>query len=520
MSKKTKIYPSSVIVFILLLFSLSFNPASGQKKSQEEVIVTAIEVPVRVFHKGQAVKGLTKSDFEIYENGIRQEITAFEVVSRKISFLGEIPEIKARPKKRFFILIFNIFDFTEAVGEGIDDFFQNYFTKGDSLLVITEDRMLDMKKGENLSETIENLKQTLKKYKIISTHNILKTFRDLRYEADRLLRHLRGEQAAGIMSTFPALAEFFDHYQRVCNDYRRQFLIPDVDAYQTMLRRIKQMEGEKWAICFQQREIFPQLKNASRLDNEIRKWIDSQIEPQEQVKARMVQAKQREMQRSLGISENLPSERLRQLFMEANITFHLILSRSFRSSPSQDFELKEVGQDYEDCFRKISSATGGLTYFSNKVTEALREAAETEDYYYLLVYSPQDKSEKARDIEVKVDKPEVDTIYLQHIPEFKVPPITITDFKTDKKTIKFSLINYEMTKVDGKLRGIADVKITLFDEASKKVFDQGKTLNLSKKETSISLNFGHLKSGSFFIIIQAIDKISEETHVFSRAIKL
>ncbi len=77
-----------------------------------------------------------------------------------------------------------------------------------------------------------------------------------------------------------------------------------------------------------------------------------------------------------------------------------------------------------------------------------------------------------------------------------------------------------MTKIKEKITGIADIKITLFDEDSKKAFSEGKTLNLFKKETFISLNFNQLKSGSYFIIIQVIDKISNEIDVFSSAIEL
>ena len=76
-----------------------------------------------------------------------------------------------------------------------------------------------------------------------------------------------------------------------------------------------------------------------------------------------------------------------------------------------------------------------------------------------------------------------------------------------------------MTKIEGKLTGMADIKITIFDENSIKVFDEGRTLNLIKKETHISLNFNQLKSGSHFIIIQVIDKISQETDVLSRDIE-
>ena len=186
-----------------------------------------------------------------------------------------------------------------------------------------------------------------------------------------------------------------------------------------------------------------------------------------------------------------------------------------------DFDLREIAQDYEDCFREISRSTGGSSAFSNKVSQALKEATEAEDYYYLLVYSPdEDQSGKKREIEVKVKKSGVNIFYMKKVPEIGVPPISITDFKAGKRTIKFSLINYKMTKIEEKLTGIADVKITIFDEDSNKVFDEGKTLSLIKKETNISLKFDMLKSGSYFIIIQVTDRISQETDVLSGDIKL
>jgi len=281
------------------------------------------------------------------------------------------------------------------------------------------------------------------------------------------------------------------------------------------------VEGEKWAICFQQREMFPKLKNEGPLEFEIRNLLDSRIDPQEQVKVRIVQGKQMELQRIFNITNNFPTNALKNLFMEANITFHLILLKSFRTLLSQDFELKEVAQDYEDCFRRISSSTGGSTTFSNKVTEALKKAAEVEDYYYLLVYSPQEnQTTKERKIEVKVKRSGVDVISLKYVPEKAAPPITITNFQSGRRTIRFTLANYKMARIKGKTQGIAEVKIVLFDEKSQKVFDEGRTLSLIKKETNISFNFNGLQSGYYFIIIQAVDRIANEIDVFSSTIKL
>lgn len=496
--------------FIHLASPSDFLP--GQQKPQEEVTVTAVEVPVRVLKGGKALKGLNKEDFEIYENGVLKEITAFEFHSRKISALKDASqEIVTAPEKRLFILIFNIFDYTPSVEEAINHFFQNIFSPGDTLVIFTENRLLNIERGKNLSEMVSKLKETLKKYKIISTAATYKAFTELRYEADRLLAALRGEISGGSKNI--AVSRFFENYLTTWLNYKKQYLTPDVELYRNAIERISQIEGEKWAICFQQRDMFPKLKNESRLEKEIQVIID---DPEEGFSARTIQSRMWELQRSFDMTENFPVEALKNLFQQANITFHLILLKSLRLLQSQDFEMGEVAQDYENYFKKICSATGGSTTFSNNVSEALKEAAEIEDQYYLLVYSPKEnESPQERKIEVKVKRPDVDLVYLKHFPGKENPSITISGFESQGKAIKFSLANYKMARINGKTSGIAEVKITLFDESSNKVFDEGKTLDLVKQEIHISLNFSQLKEGSHFIVIQAVDKIENKVAVFS-----
>jgi hypothetical protein len=512
---------SSAILFSFF-FLLGQNFSLSQEKLKQEVTVIAVEVPVRVLQKGQVVKDLKKEDFEVFENGIKQDITAFEVVSRRISLAQEIPqEINAPPKNRIFILIFNIFDYTEPVGEAIDYFFQNIFRPRDQLIILTEDRILNIEKGQSLSDVILNLKETLKKFKVISTFSTLRAYKELSQEGDRLLLSLKGVSERSQSDWAQDILRFYETYLRTWLEYKRQFITPDFELYKAIIKRIKPLEGEKWALCFQQREMFPKLKNEGPIESEIRRLLETKVDPQDQVKAREIQVKQYELQRTFDLTGNFPVDNLEQLFMDANVTFHLLLLKSLRTLLSQDFELGEVAEDYEDCFRQISSSTGGSSTFSNKVLEALKEAAVKEDFHYLLVYSPEDVSgQKERKIEVKVKKERTDVIYLKHFVGREPPPISITGFQSGFKTIKFILKNYAKVKTEGKVRGFADVKITLFDEKSKMAFSEGKTLELIKEEIPISLNFDKLKSGNYFIIIEAFDRISNGKDVFSSAIKL
>ena len=512
------------LYFLCLLFVLSWTYNLSlhqiQGKQQEEVTVIAVEVPVRVLQKGQYVKGLTKEDFELFENGIKQQITGFEVRSRRISVPVDIPEeeLKIKPEKRLFFLIFNIFDYTDAVGEAIDHFFTNTFRKGDKIIVLTEGNLLNIETGKGLSKVAQDLKDTLKKFKVISTAQILSSYKDLRSEADLLIMSLRGRG----QSWDQVVTRFYRNYERIWLEYKMQFITPDLELYRSIVKRIKTEEGEKWALCFQQREMFPKLRNEGPLERLIREKVETPTSnPIATAQQRNVRSMQMQLQRLFDVSGDMPTEVLKDLFMEANITFHLLLLKSIRLLVEKDFELREVGQDYEDCFRQISFSTGGQTFFSNKVVEAMEEVSQTEDFYYLLVYSPKaDQADKQMDIDVKVNRKGARVFHLKKFAKKSVSPISIVDFQSGRKTISFSMENYHRVKMEGKLAGMAQVRISLFNEKSNKVYDETNTLSLIKEETHISIPFQQLKSGNYFIIIQVVDRITNHIDVFSKQIKL
>lgn len=62
--------------------------------------------------------------------------------------------------------------------------------------------------------------------------------------------------------------------------------------------------------------------------------------------------------------------------------------------------------------------------------------------------------------------------------------------------------------------------MTLFDEDSNIAFSEAHVLSLIEEETHISIPLNQLKSGSYFLIIQVVDRITNLVDVFSRQIKL
>jgi len=508
---------SGIFCFVFLLTS----SLAAQEKIQEDVTVTVVEVPVRVLLKGQPVRDLAREHFKVFENGIEQAITQFQTISRRIED-QPMPGPAGRTP-RLFLLIFNIYDYGPAVGAAVDDFFRDVFRPGDSVLILTEDRVLNVERGQGLEDFVAGLKDALVNFKSISTQSTTKSFRDLDYESDQLLNTLRGTGGGQMMiaSFDQAIVQFFEKYRHIWEVYRNQFLLPDLSFYKLFLRKIRSFEGEKWAICFQQREMFPMLKNSSQLDIAIGNWIGSQVDSQDQVKARLVQARQEELRRSFDFTASFSPDLLSDLFLGADMTFHLILLKSSRTVFSQNFELREVGQDFEAMLKKISVSTGGHYDFSNRPGDVLREAVRKEDYHYLLVYSPREvPTDKKRAIEVQVDRDGVDIIYLKR--PFSAGPdlIAISEVKARGQSLSFSLGHCQMLTVDGRRRGSASIKLLLYNEATDKVFDEGRTLELTEETTRISLTLEKLEPGNYFLIIEAVDLVSGTTDVYNGNIKL
>jgi hypothetical protein len=180
----------TVLMSIVVLLASVLVPLPGrtQDKPGQAVTVTAVEIPVRVLHKGDPVKGLAKEDFEVYENSVRQSLTGFEVVSKRIVPETAVPAgglaIPAKPK--LFVLIFHIFDYGDAVAEGIDYFFQSVYGPGDRLMVLAEDRLLNVEPDDDPAKFSKRVKDTLKAFKSHSTSSIVRAYMDLAHEGEKL----------------------------------------------------------------------------------------------------------------------------------------------------------------------------------------------------------------------------------------------------------------------------------------------------------------------------------------------
>lgn len=499
---------------------------SGQDRPKESVTVTAVEIPVRVFDGKGFVGGLTKDDFEVYENGIKQVITGFEAVSRSIlpasvEMPGPIPK---SPRKRNFLMIFNVYAYTDEIGEAIDFFFKNVFGPGDRLILLVNEGLVQIQ-GDGGEEIASRLKEVLLEVKKASLADLNRTFLNLERKAEGLAASLDPQSSMsseyGADDEFTNISRFLDDYQRAWIDYNNRKLDVNLGLYKTVAERMGKLDGDKWAVCFQQRAVFPKIKSQGRLSEKLRETLEAQegVDP----RASHVLAQRRALETSLNVNDNYPAEAIRELFTRANITFHVLLMKptALRAGMlSADLDLGEVRAEYEDTLRRISRATGGLTAFSNNVMETLKEASAKVDQYYLVVYQPQKGLVSPENkIEVRVKRAGAEVVSLKARTPAKSDIISIYDFQSGPKSVAFRLKGYSRAPLEWKEQGRATVKITVFDDQSAKVFSKETTLNLVADTIRVSLDFPTLATGDHFILVEAYDVVSGEKAVFSQAVR-
>src|SRR5215470_14970976 len=82
MRKATLVIASILVVSILVSVTI-YSQTGGQQEKSETLKIRATEVVVDavvVDHKNRLVTDLTPEDFEVYEDGVLQEVTSFRVI--------------------------------------------------------------------------------------------------------------------------------------------------------------------------------------------------------------------------------------------------------------------------------------------------------------------------------------------------------------------------------------------------------------------------------------------------------
>ncbi len=520
-------------IFYLLLFILLMALSTpmvlaqhGQDEIREEVRVVNVEVPVRIMIKGKAIANLKKSDFKLYENGIEQDIHGFYSVRKIIKHqkydLTADRVVKRKP--RYFVLVFRVSNFNPNLKKSIKNFIQNILYKEDKLLLFINDKTMYFNQIPDISELYPIIEKVLKLQCKNARIRFNTYFQRVSHAIDlsRLKVLLSNRNQEGGMNANDVIL-FMNNYLAIWKEYKKKYLIPDIDTFYNFAHLLEKIDLEKWVISFYQFEKFPELKFTGEMRSSIRALImNLQMgRSEDAVKSRIISKLLNTADRELKVSNDFPSEEISKLFYKANATFHSLFFTSYNNVLSKDLEFSEINTDLENCLRLITEKTGGELLVSNKLDTSLKRVVETVDVYYILTYAP-DNPNKIGKIKVKVNNKKYNVFYDDNIRAdyistyLKKRKSEITDIKLEKvkfenNILYFTIIDLLVKEIEGKKSGMVNVHVQIKGEDNKTLYDQNKSLKPENTEVNIKISMDWMKKGKYNFIIDVEDLYTQKS---------
>jgi VWFA-related protein len=373
---------------LLFLVILSTSIFSQQIKEQSQVI--NIEIPVRVFQGNTFVSDLTINDFEIYENGILQEVEAVYLVNKSSIERSEEKKRFAPSTSRNFFLFFELTEYSARVGDSIEYFVQNVIFPDDNLIIVTPLKTYRQTYNAllyNSKEELANqLKVLIRNDTTIGNAEYRSAMDDLTRLASSLSmeneRESGNEQRREGMPTatgneyshFPfekKLMRYSDIMGRIEN-----LRVVDQEKLMSFSHYLKDMPGQKYVFLIYQREYIPQIQ-----DMILNKYMQIY-----QDKPGVVQ-KLKSLSYAFKRDVSFNVTRVKQSFADSSISIHfLYLTTPAKHVPG--LRMREQSEDIYSAFREIALSTGGFMESSANPIFLFNRAVEASENYYLLYYSP------------------------------------------------------------------------------------------------------------------------------------
>ena len=514
-----------VIIFFYFFIILMFHNSvlSNEKIIRETELVLNIEVPVRVMQKGKLVGNLQKSDFKLFEGGKEQEINGFYRVNKIINNQKIYLDSKRteRFKPRYFVLVLRVTNFTKNLRDAIRKFIKITLRESDRVLIFLNNKTLYFKEisnKETLKSILEkNLQSESLKERFRFEKNILNVVSSLNMARMKTL--LSKDSSSGYLIADDVII-FLRDYLRIWREYKKKYLIPDIDSYYNFAKLLEKIDLEKWVITFYQFEKFPEIKFSGRLRNEIIDLI-GKLQTSDWgegvAKSRMISRQLRRIDRELRVSLDFPYEEISKLFYKVNTTFYSLFFTTYNNINSEDFELSEISTDLENTIREITKRTGGELIVSNNLTNSLDQVVKKEDIYYMLTYSPEDSRHKGK-IKVLVNNKDYIVLYdnnirADYINEYikkkkEVFSIKISNASFKSKELQITLKDIRQVKLDNKISGKVLLHLLINSEDGQKIYNKVKNLITQEDKIEIKVKFDWLKPGKYDLLIDATDMLT------------
>ena len=351
--------------FIIMLAILIFGFPVIAQEIQYDAITINVEVPVRVFKGNTFVNDLTIDDFEVYEDGILQNIEAVYLIKRTNIERVESPEkkqpVSAPQLSRHFLFQFEITDYLPKIKEALDEFFLNVILPGDTLIVVTPLKTYNLKEGAFSKLPREKMAELL----------------DEKVHEDVVRGNAEYKSLIRELSSPLNSADLHMNILRQLRDYK-QF---DEQGLLQTAEYLEGLEGQKHIFLFYQKEGIPISKNMD---------IFNKFE--------------------LIKSVTFDEDRIREAFSDSSISVHFLYITKDNSTAldtsdprsMRNTEILDQSAPIYGAFKEMAQVTVGISEASANISWSFNQAVQASENFYLLYYSPQNYQSDGKFKKIKV----------------------------------------------------------------------------------------------------------------------
>jgi hypothetical protein len=489
---------------------------SQQVDTREYVEVVNIQMVLRALKKGRTIGGLRQEDVTLYENGKAMPLTSFREVRRKVAPPAADETVKTRveTKKRLFFLYFRLSEPDPNIQAALDYFFNNVYRDGDYALLMFRNRVFPIPSRSRVEPVLASFNRTLAEAVKVTRREKQKMSENMERGVRAYLDEISksgGSQAIQEASLFRMLSNFKLAWQQ----YRHHYVTREEERLKGIAASLKKVDIEKWGIVFYQQDQFPRLnmKSVFRMRSSAPAGVAKLRKEIEIIARDMSQATQ-----SVKTIKNF-----QRAFIEANATFHLLLSNptSLGKLTSTYLKYSAAHTDWQQAFRLISEETGGGIILDNQWQDSLVKAVEREDIFYRITYKPAKSGKQRRNIRIRTKLPGIKLKYHRKV---KVTPpgqdkIAIGGFSFKHPVLQFTLKHYRQFFDGARLRGDIEVKISGVDEKGKMI-NFKRLLEPDMNETTVSMSLNFPSGGQYSLIVEAFDLQTGKTAIFSKKVEI
>jgi HSP20 family molecular chaperone IbpA len=511
---------------LFVLFVLIAFPGFCQEhdKIVEKVDVVNVVVPVRVFHNGGPVKGLTKENFKISINGKDVPITSFVEERQKIAVRDRQG---TKPEPRLFVLVFNINDYNTNLTQHVDTIFEKIIRPGDRLMIVSNSFFLTDRPVKNIKQEKAKIKQVLR----IETTRTRREMKRVEYEMKTLAEEFIWQVADGDLGVHPQtlMRDFNIKYKDALDNYKKRYANIIKTQGIRMANYLKDKDMKKWVINFHQVGMFPQMKSGR---DESGGGLRGKLE-ELSLKYHWLRMDLFELDTIFAVAEGNMVKEYSKYFLNSEVTFHTILMKGFSNVYLEYYDYKPIATEAEIMMRRLTDMTGGEEMASDNVGKFLEKIYEKEDVYYVLAYSPGDKNSKINVTVTDDSGKNYDVVYdnqrrpwymkraIKKIQQEEAPEIAINNLSYSKGILAVHISGIKMGILEGETveKGKIHLSIKILDSESREVTKVEKAFKCKERKFVLRMKPPALKEGTYDIVVQVTDLLTGKNDVEVERIK-